>query len=623
MFFVLKNFLTKCRVANYVRRSFLVHRTHEQLYYDQYWAKYPIPLMYLWTKNIKSNTDSLTLYYLKNDIIKYFKYEVENTAPRCVIPLYNHIEKQYTVVVSDYPYIVKTGHDTATADTSIHVVRTPNGNLYLTGIAYGYKGIELSHVVLNLQNGRLLYMSGNLKQDDNIGTYVYTEPIANSFVIAMKTRKHKVNIKVINLISEDIKEINYDMSKYIDKIAKHYNILDPEIYYTKIKKVKYYEIYKTNNGVIFYRKCKIVITAYIGDKLYQPTLLVFYENNKIVVSLVSGSEDTSELMRKEYSIGAQYDISKSYLYAVIFSVGDYTLMKSNNMWIGKWLDLYYKSGSYFSNSYSSYDLQLENRGDLVILKVKNRYLNEEEDLQSLLMCLIQKQKINEIINKKYQILSLTQKSIEFVRANDILSSIQNSIDSEIFLDISQLIRKVNLTDVINNSVRKYLGMDCRIEIDKTLGQLHSSSWNLYLVVFAYCPKEVAYKVLLFVSNIKDLLSNYKILKPIAGFEIIQREFNHSSPDFRRIANMIYVLSQNFHFWNRIKNMFSDTKDVDLISNKIITTNLGLNMVYYDTTFNRYSKITASEIGNVICKLCIVRTITSITPNLQKQASNMV
>jgi hypothetical protein len=174
-----------------------------------------------------------------------------------------------------------------------------------------------------------------------------------------------------------------------------------------------------------------------------------------------------------------------------------------------------------------------------------------------------------------------------------------------------------LTDVINNSVRKYLGMDCRIEIDKTLGQLHSSSWNLYLVVFAYCPKEVAYKVLLFVSNIKDLLSNYKILKPIAGFEIIQREFNHSSPDFRRIANMIYVLSQNFHFWNRIKNMFSDTKGVDLISNKIITTNLGLNKVYYDTTFNRYSKITASEIGNVICKLCIVKTITSIAGRLPR------
>ena len=135
-----------------------MNRTHEQFYYDQYWSMYPNPLTYLWAKNIKPNSNSFVLYYVKNDVISYFKYEIKNTQSYSVIPLYDHLKKTYTVVLTDYPYIFKNGNDMVIDDTQINVVRTPNGNLYLTGIAHKYKGVELSYIVLNVKNDKLLYI---------------------------------------------------------------------------------------------------------------------------------------------------------------------------------------------------------------------------------------------------------------------------------------------------------------------------------------------------------------------------------------------------------------------------------------------------------------------------------
>ena len=600
-----------------------MNRTHEQFYYDQYWSMYPNPLTYLWAKNIKPNSNSFVLYYVKNDVISYFKYEIKNTQSYSVIPLYDHLKKTYTVVLTDYPYIFKNGNDMVIDDTQINVVRTPNGNLYLTGIAHNYKGVELSYIVLNVKNDKLLYMSKDLKQDDHIAAYGYTKPIANSFVVIVRVRKHKINIKVVDLIKENIKELNYDISKYM---LTQYNISGQEIYYSRVREAGSYEIHKTNNGTVFYKKCELVVDIYALDRIRIFTLLVSYESNKIVVSLESEAENTNVLMRREYPIEAQYDISKSYLYAVLFSAGDYTLMKTNSMWIGAGLNLYYKDKLYASNSYSPNDLTLKNYEDLLILKGKFRDFDKEEyELQSLLMCLIQKQKINKIINKKYYILSIEKGSIELLNINDILSSAWDNNNSEIFLDASRLVKTINLNDVITNSLKTLtnslktqLNTGCHIETDRTLGQLHSSSGDLYLVVFVYCPKEVTYKVLFFTSNVRDLLSRHKILKLISGFEITPSKFNPNSPDFKRIANMIYLLHKNYDFWNKLKNMFHGSRGIDLISNDVVTTNLGINKVYYDMMFNRFSEQTASEVGNVVCALHVVKTITLIASEVQNQ-----
>jgi len=599
----------KCQVANYVRRSFIVYRDRERVHHDKYWAKYPVPLMYLCTQNIKPNITSFSLYYVKNDVINYFKYETENTSSYSVIPLYNYLKRNYTVMVIDYPYmyISNSGYNMIIQDISINVVKTPNGNFYLTGIAYNYKGLERCFVVLNAQNGRLLYISDDLRKNYMRGKsdmYRYSVPMANSFVVVIKTKKHKINIKVINLITEKIKEINYDMRNHLE---------ENEIYLsTFFVGEEITEIGKSDNGVIFYKSCKFYIYVHKKYESINLNLFVFYENNKIVISLVSEGDTTNILMKKEYYVESRYDVSESYLYAVFFSVDDHTLMKSQTMGIGKALKWYYKNSLHITHECRhSWNLPIENHGDLLIVKDKSK-----------LMSLINKQEINKIIKKNYQILSLTRESIEVFGIKDVINLIQNNMYNEIFIEISRAIRKINLTEIVINSVTTYLGTDCHVETDKTLVQLDSSDLTLYLVVFAYCPKEAVYKVLLLVSSMHDLLANYKILKPIAKFEIIPREFNHSSPDFRRIVNMIYVLSKNVHFWDRIKNVFRDAGSVDLISNKIITTNLGLNKIYYDMTLNRFSGLTASELGNVICALCIVKTITSSTSKVQKQASEL-
>ncbi len=599
-----------------MRRSVLVHRTHEQVYYDKYWTQYPTPLMYLWAKNMQLNTTSITLYYSKNDVINYFKHEIPNTSSYSVIPLYNHLKDNYTVVIANYPYIFKNGNDMVIDDTQIDVVRTPNGNLYLTGIAHNYRGMELSHIVLNVKNNTLLHISGDLKQNDHIGVYEYTKPIANSFVVIVKSRKHKININIVDLIKENIKKINYDISKYM---LTQYNISGQEIHYSRIRDCESYEIHKTDNGTVFYKKCKFVVDIYAPDGIRSFILLVSYESNKLVVSLESNAENTNILMRKEYPIEAQYDISKSYLYAVLFSAGDYTLMKTNNMWIGTGLNLYYKDKLYVSNSYTPRDLTLKNHEVMLILKGKIRDLDKEEhELQSLLMCLVQKRKINKVINKQYYILSTAKGNIELLKVNDILSSAWDNNNSEIFLDASLLVKTINLNDIINNSIKTQRNTGCSIETDKILGQLYSSSGDLYLVVFIYCMEEVAYKVLFFISNIRDLLSRHKILKLIAEFKIKPSKFNPNSPDFKRIANMIYLSYKNYRLWNKLKNMFHDSKGIDLISDDVVTTNRGINNVYYDMMFNRFSAQTASEVGDVFCTLHVVKTITSIASEVQNQ-----
>jgi hypothetical protein len=65
-------------------------------------------------------------------------------------------------------------------------------------------------------------------------------------------------------------------------------------------------------------------------------------------------------------------------------------------------------------------------------------------------------------------------------------------------------------------------------------------------------------------------------------------------------------------------MFHGSRGIDLISNDVVTTNLGINKVYYDMMFNRFSEQTASEVGNVVCALHVVKTITLIASEVQNQ-----
>ncbi len=593
MFFTLKK--PKCRVANYIRRSFLIHRTYEQVYHDLYWANYPVPLTYLWTKNINPNTTSFSLYYTKNNAINYFKYEIENTSSYSVIPLYDHLKRAYTVIVVEYPYIISSGNDVFIDDTAINVIRTPNNNLYLAGLAKNYKGIKLSYVVLNVKTGKLLYISTEPEQDDKVGTYAHSPPIANSFIIAVKTKKHELNVKVIDLINEKIKGINYDMRKYITGHLRHH-----KIYYSKIHEANICEIDKSINGVIFYKKCQFVISAYVEDKIFDFIFSVSYENGKIVFSLAPKEDATNILAKREYSMGVGYDISKSYLHAVLLSVGDYALLKTCTMWIGKGLNLYYKNTLQATSSYSHHDLQIQNYGHVSILKANSE-----------LMALIQKQQLDRILEREYLILSLTKDSIEVIKLRDILDSMQSDTDSTIFLKVSQAIRKIDLVQITIDSVKAYLGTDCYVETAKTIGQLYSSNWNLYLIVFAYCLNQASYKVLLFVSNMKYLLSNHRKLNLIAEFETSKNDFYDNSLDFKKIVNRIYLISKKTHLWSRLKNMFRMSRGVDLVFDDIVITNHGHNRIYYDTIFNRHSIVTASEIGNVICDLCITKQITSL------------
>jgi hypothetical protein len=268
---------------------------------------------------------------------------------------------------------------------------------------------------------------------------------------------------------------------------------------------------------------------------------------------------------------------------------------------------YYKNSLRRTNSYkSSYDLPIDNHGDWVLVKDKSK-----------LMILINKQEINKIIKKNYQILSLTRENIELVKIKDVINLVQNNTDDEILVEISQAIRKINLTEILINSVTTYLGTDCYVETDKTLVELYSFDWTLYFVVLAYCTGQGAYKVLLFVSSIHDLLANRKLLRLMVVLEIRKDDFYDNSPEFKKIVNQIYVISKNINLWNKIKNMFHTSGSIDVIYNNLEITNCGIDTIYYDALYNRGSVITASEIGNVICNLNIVKPIIPISSQIQK------
>jgi len=162
-----------------------------------------------------------------------------------------------------------------------------------------------------------------------------------------------------------------------------------------------------------------------------------------------------------------------------------------------------------------------------------------------------------------------------------------------------------------------LGTDYHVEIDKTLVQLYSSDQTLYFVVFAYCQEQVSYKVLLFVSNINDLLLKRKLLKLIVALDIAKNDLYYNSLEFKKIVNKIYTISKNAYLSNKIKNTFHTSGSVDIIYNNLEIINRDIDKIYQDVLYNRGSEITASEIGNVICNLNIVKPIIPITSQLQK------
>ena len=411
----------------------------------------------------KKNHYIYSFYYNKNNLIAYYNDSNKNNDFD-IIPLYNYVENNYEIMLSDLPY-----------SSTVCVVKAPSRQVYILWVE------DNKITIGNISKGTLVYSLIDSK------TYLFhSMPIANSFFLVVTCDGSEIVINTIDLI----KEKNYVQKYPIVKIIK--TILSLSKNSTDYKAIEsigisnklYFEKDVANNinnsiaNLVFYDRCVVNISlSFKNTKTSSAktlkdaiSIVAVYQNNKLTVSLQINSNIKIEtpshnyevdfgsitvLISNNYKVDNKYDISQSQLYSVIVSTSDYTIIRETNISPNTFA-LYYKNKP--NIIFSDTRFSITNFGNILSISIFDNGIHK--NLHKGLW-VVKKDILSEPneINKYY--IEYNDSGINIIDTEVIrklfLNNMQKSNNTNwVGIDITNIVKHVSIKDRLQEMIRHYV-----------------------------------------------------------------------------------------------------------------------------------------------------------------------
>ena len=602
----LTNSLPKCKAAYYIRRSYLYKTGEDKDVHSETSRIYPLTYYYTQKGHITSSTTSF--YYRKNDLISYYVHTTEYNIMN-VIPLYNYVNNDYEVIISNASYNFQRPYD-------VYVVRTPNQQTYICR----------SGVVINVNKNFWLYsMKGDV-------TYLFQSmPIANSFVLFVTSKGKEIFIDVIDLIKETNYSHRYSVEKIIDamlslsegnnrdyKEIESLKVMDKVSLYTGVTS----SINNNNGDIAFYDGYLVNITlSFENTKTYEEkyfwdvlSLMAVYQNKELTVELrindkisIKTHSYTYEInfgastifSSNSYKVDDEYDIAQSHLYSVIATSDSYTVANGP---IVTWetVTLYHRNEQSYIISVSDFDV--ENFEDILFIRLSDRILAfADKDT------FFRKSTIH-----RYYVSHHTS-NIEVIDTQAVRHLIEDSMRKSsntkwLAIDITDIVKRVSLEDKLKKLIYPHYCPSGYFASFHYAYHVDYDEEELYSLVYFQCieigrdnlPEFGKHKFYLFKCKIGHLLTEHTIFKLIKRFEFDTNKYP---------SNLSYILHYNIisndysnilrllgNKWNT-GNGFADLKIFDIYSR---------SDAYYDFMHNRRSIATYPISISIVSGLHLVR-----------------
>lgn len=527
--------------------------------------------------------------------------------------MYNYLKDNYEVTLSDFTYNFMRHF-------AVCVFRAPNGQLYMID-EDGVPG-----TIINITKGTTLYRLHH----DTIYLF-HSMPIANSFVLFVTSNGKGIVIQVVDVIKEKTYTKKYSIRKIIEtmlniskgndafiKSMKFIAIGDSVDFDTKITSY----INRDSSSLVFYDRYMVTISLSFEDtktgdrkKLKDAlSIIATYQNNELTVSLQINSNIQVEsdfysynvdfgsvmvLINNKYKLDNKHDISKSHLYSVLVSAGDYTIISEPNINYLR-IVVYYKNEPSFISSDSHFII--DNWGDILFVKAFNKRL-----------VFVNKNRLSNTnkINKYYieynnsGISIVDNKVVRYLLLNSLTKNDNTDWVSMNMIDVAKYI---SLEDKLEEIVRHYACRDDSFTIFLYSYYIDYDEGELYALIYFQCT-EIAednkLRLYLFRCKIGYLLNGSGSYRLVSQFE-----FDIGDP-----ANDIYNILHNREITGNyrkilrplIKKWSTGNEFIGLTVFKIYDK----SSAYYDYKYNRRS-IKASPIDTSIdCDLHLSRHILPV------------
>ncbi len=608
-----RNGLPKCKVAHSIRQSYLYKEGKNIDVYSNCSKNYPLRYCYIH----EGSTNSF--YYSKNNLIEYYMHLMKNNG-LVIVPVYNYVKNNYELILSPLEYDFMNHH-------TICLVRSPNGQVYMDSEA----------TIVNVSRGISLY-----QLSDDVKYLIRSMPIANSFVLVVMNNHKEIIVHIIDLI----KEKTYVKKYPIEKIIKHILMLSEkdDKNYKELADIRLFDklhfsaniinsIDDNIDNLVFYDKCIINVSLSFkktntrDEKTLKDALsiLAIYQKNELTVSLQINSSINLEtpnfsyviklkssmiLTSDKYKIENKYDISKSHLYSVIVSAGDYTIINEPN--VNRFV-LYHKNEMSFisSNEY----LDINNFGNILFVRASNK-----------LFVFAKKDRLRKLHEVKRYYIEYEGPYINIIDtkivSNLILHVIQRSSNiSWVVMEITDMVKRVNLENKLKNAIRHYVCPNNNFLFFLYTHYIDHESEEFYFLVHFQCLERVEanepvpgkYRIYLFKDRIDGLFSSHDSLRLVWKIETDDPPRNTSSilcthatsGDKLNIYTMLSKLLNN-KFIN--ENEFFD--EYEFINMKAFEIYKEID-AYYDDRYSRRSVTLPPVNTSFASTLHLVRRIKQI------------
>ena len=605
----LKKGLPKCKVAHFIRQSYLYGMGTNNNLYSKISKKYPLTYCYI----KKGHTASF--YYKKNNLIAYYTDSMEEGS-LYFVPLYNYVKNDYDIILSPFEYYFLYHHD-------LCVVISPNRQVY--------KIVEGE--IANLAKGTLLYDLGDVRVD-----YLFhSMPIANSFILVVTIKGNEMFIEVIDLIKGRKYSKKYPLEKILDSIIsllKGNNVVYEEIKNIKALGKLYFEsseiishIDNSIDNLVFYDRCVVSIsisfenTKTADKKTLKEALSIIavYQSNEFTVELQINNKISVEtphysqeidfgfstiLISDKYKVEDKHDLSQSHLYSVIASAGEYHIISEPTVSYRN-IVLYYKNKPNYIIFYEKFDM--ENLGDVLFIRASDkRLVLVNKDI------FIKSRKTN-----KYYV-QLDGSIIDIIDIKVVRGLIEDVINKNnnakwICIDVTSIVKRVNLKDKLKKFIHTHYCSTVYFATFYSAYYVDYDKEELYSLVHFQCsersegnrPEHGKHKFYLFKCKIVHLLNDHTSFRLVQRFEFEVNKYpsklfdmlrhNTISGDYSSILRLLY------NKWNT-SVAFVDLRVFE-IYNK--------SDAYYDFMYNRSSIVTYSVDTSIVSDLHLVRCIKQV------------
>ncbi len=589
-----KNRLPNCQVAHAIRQSYL-YKKNKNSNVGAYVSKI-YPLKYYYVKN----EHTTSFYYTKNDVIYYYIYSIWDNFVR-VIPLYNYLENDYHIILSGISYNFMNHH-------ALCIVKAPNNKIYVIGTQYVLGLVSASDITSSVSESTKLY-----EMPHDMTYLFHSMPIANSFVLFLLTDGKTIFIYVIDLIKEKTYTRGYHIGGILEKIIAMFeenNLYRSLADFIRTSKVIDFDKKVTNNinnsisNLVFYDRCVVYISLFLentktGDRTTLRdvfSVIATYQNNELVVIFQINSSIKVEsyyynydidfgsvtiLSTNKYKLDNKYNISKSHLYSVIVSAGDYTIISEPNI---SWntFSLYHKNN--IAAKLSDVHLIVNNFSDILFIRAFDKHLalaNRDK--------LLKANRVNRYYvesNDNY-INIIDTKLIRSLLLDRI--RINNNTDT-VSIDITDKVKHVRLKDKLEEQVRRYV---CRNGVFTSFLYAYHIDYRkeeLYFLVYFNCV-EVVDNQLVGLDKIRICLLRCKIGYLFSGrglFEIVawsEFDVEHSPRD---VSNILYNKAISGDYSEILRLLGSKWNTGNLLVDLRVFEIYDKASGYYDYKYNRRS-----------------------------------